>query len=320
MTRSTGRAPVYGADGELGMTRPETAHRAVAAWSAGEVITSREVAEHYVGLVCFKIGPPRLVGVELEWLVHDALDPTVPVTAEQLAAALGEWGPRHLRPDHPDAAPHAPHSRSEHHSNAHQSNAHQHSANQHSAQPGSRPQQSKLLPRGSAVTVEPGGQVEISSRPAASLAECLTDAALDSDTLRTALARAGLVVSGHGIDPHRTPSRVLDLPRYAAMEAYFDRTGDAGRTMMCPTAAVQVSLDAGTESDTAADGLTARWQALHTLGPTLVAMFANSPVHAGAATGWRSTRQGAWAGIDAARTAPPGNGGGAADPRLVYAR
>jgi glutamate--cysteine ligase len=271
------------------MTSTDTAARGVAAalpWPATEPIPSREVAEHYVGLVCFKIGPPRLVGVELEWLVHDTFDPAVPLTADRLAAALGEWGPAHLRPEPPAAPP------------------------RHPAPP------QRLLPRGSTVTVEPGGQVEISSRPASALADCLADVASDSETLRTALARAGLTVSGHGIDPYRPPGRVLDLPRYTAMETYFDRTGPAGRTMMCSTAAVQVSLDAGTEA-AAPDGLAARWHALHALGPTLVATFANSPVHAGAATGWRSSRQAAWAGIDDARTAPPDAG---ADPRAAYAR
>ena len=270
-------------------------------WPADEVVASREAAEHYVGSVCFKIGPPKLVGVELEWLVHDAHDPTAPLTTARLADALGDWGPPHLRPGLPAHAQAAP--------------AHQHQP----AQPGSAPQHSKLLPRGSTVTVEPGGQVEISSRPAATLGDCLADVALDSDTVRAALARAGLVISGHGIDPFRSPERLLDLPRYAAMETYFNRAGHEGRTMMCSTAAVQVSLDAGTDDAGSPDSLDTRWHALHALGPTLVAMFANSPVHAGEFTGWRSSRQAAWAGIDAQRTTPPVNGH-PVDPRGVYAR
>lgn len=274
------------------MTRPEIADRGAAPqqpWSPGEVVASREEAEHYVGLVCFKIGPPRLVGVELEWLVHEAHDPTARLTPARLADALGEWGPRHLRPDHPSTAPRHP----------------------------APPTHEQLLPRGSTVTVEPGGQVEISSRPAATLADCLADVAADSETLRAALTRAGLTTSDHGIDPHRPPVRVLDLPRYAAMETYFNRAGHAGRTMMCSTAAVQVSLDAGTDSPGDPAALSRRWHALHALGPALVALFANSPVHAGSVTGWRSSRQGAWSDIDAARTAPPTAG---VDPREIYAR
>jgi glutamate--cysteine ligase len=272
------------------MTRPHTADRAAPAplaRPAGEVISSREEAEHYVGLVCFKIGPPALVGVELEWLVHDAHDPTAPLTRARLAEALGEWGPRHLRPDHTDGRCNEAHN---------------------PAPP--------VLPRGSTVTVEPGGQVELSSQPAATLGDCLADMATDSETLRNTLALAGLTASGHGIDPHRPPQRILDLPRYAAMETFFDRSGPAGRTMMCSTAAVQVSLDAGTDS-TGSDSVAARWHALHALGPALVATFANSPVHAGVPTGWQSSRQGAWAGIHAARGVPAS---GSVDPRDAYAR
>jgi len=289
------------------MTRPDTADRGASVQlpaAESDVIASREEAEHYVGLVCFKIGPPRLVGVELEWLVHEAHDPTAPLTPARLADALGEWGPRHLRPDHP----HQPRTAAD--------------PSQHpTAQPGESPPHGTRLPRGSTVTVEPGGQVEISSRPAATLGDCLADVAIDSETLRTALATAGLTASGYGIDPYRTPARVLDLPRYAAMETFFNRNGPAGRTMMCSTAAVQVSLDAGTGDSAEPDSITARWHALHALGPALVAMFANSPVHAGVATGWHSARQVAWAGIDAVRGVPAtANGGGPVDPRASYAR
>jgi glutamate--cysteine ligase len=263
---------------ELRMMRPEAA----VPRSADEVVSTRDVAEHYVGLVCFKIGPPRLVGVELEWLVHDIHDPAARLTPARLAEALGKWGPRHLRPDHPN-----------------QPRTDQH----HSAPP--------QLPRGSTVTVEPGGQVELSSQPASSLDDCLADVASDSETLRAALARAGLTISGHGIDPYRPPERLLDLPRYAAMESFFNRSGPDGRTMMCSTAAVQVSLDAGMEQQ-----LAARWDALHALGPALVAIFANSPVHAGSSTGWRSSRQRAWSRLDAARGVPSSH----PDPRAAYAR
>ncbi|HEX4221324.1 MAG TPA: ergothioneine biosynthesis glutamate--cysteine ligase EgtA, partial [Pseudonocardiaceae bacterium] len=34
----------------------------------------RAAAETYVASVCFKHGPPRLLGVELEWTVHHAHD------------------------------------------------------------------------------------------------------------------------------------------------------------------------------------------------------------------------------------------------------
>jgi glutamate--cysteine ligase len=258
----------------------ESAPSTAAAVAAGPpealgIVPHREAAEAYITRICFKIGPPRLVGLELEWLVHDRRKPESPLSVARLRAALGTWCPPALR-DQPAPA---------------------------------------TMPNGSAVTVEPGGQVEISTRAAASLAECVGTASADARLLGARLWRAGLSLLGSGADPHRPSSRLLDLPRYASMEAYFDRHGPSGRTMMCSTAAVQPCLDAGRAAG--ADPFVDRWRTLHAVGPALVAMFANSPVLAGRPTGWKSTRQAAWLDIDPSRTAAPASRG---DPRVAYAR
>lgn len=245
-----------------------------------EIVPHREAAEAFITRICFKIGPPKLVGLELEWLVHDRRNPASSLSPARLAAALGPWCPPTLH--NPRTAPTG----------------------------GTAP-----MPNGSVVTVEPGGQVEISTRPAASLAECVAAAASDAHLLDARLARAGLGLLGAGSDPHREPARLLDVPRYAAMEAYFDRRSPSGRTMMGSTAAVQPCLDAGRAAG--ADSFVDRWRTLHAVGPTLVAMFANSPILAGRRTGWKSTRQGAWLDIDPARTSAPE---ATADPREAYVR
>ena len=154
------------------------------------------------------------------------------------------------------------------------------------------------------ITTEPGGQLELSSAPATSLGGCVTAAADDLAALRDVVRAAGLTLSGDGIDPIRPPRRVLDLPRYAAMEEFFDRRGPWGRVMMCNTASVQVCLDAGHENGGAA-GYRSRWQLLHAIGPVLVAAFANSPRRQGRASGWRSTRQAVWSRLDPGRTRAP---------------
>ena len=56
-------------------------------------IGSRAEAEGYVAMVCFKHGPPRLYGVELEWTVHHAEDPHRPLDAGHLRKALGVHAP-----------------------------------------------------------------------------------------------------------------------------------------------------------------------------------------------------------------------------------
>ena len=166
------------------------------------------------------------------------------------------------------------------------------------------------LPGGGRLTIEPGGQVEISSAPAAGIGSCVTQAGRDLAAVREALGEAGLTLAGLGVDPYRLPARVLDLPRYAAMEQFFDRGGPWGRVMMCSTASVQVCVDAGYDDD-GYSGFRWRWRLLHALGPILVAAFANSPLRAGRLTGWKSTRQAVWAQLDPGRTRAPAG----AEPR-----
>ena len=241
------------------------------------VIAEQQATEHIHG-ICLKTGPPRLVGVELEWLVRDARDPALPVTADRIAAAVAafgaETGTGTVLPDSP-AGPALP----------------------TSAAPG-------VMPSGGLLTTEPGGQLELSSLPADSVAECVRATAADLAALRAAIADAGLELAGFGLDPFRPPRRVLDLPRYAAMEAFFDRGGPWGRQMMCGTASVQVSLNAGDDSD-GHTGYRWRWQLLHAIGPVLVAAFANSPLREGRPTGWKSSRQQVWTRMDPGRTKPP---------------
>lgn len=225
----------------------------------GEALTGAEDVHGYVGRVCFKTGPPRRVGVELEWLVADADRPERPVPVEALAERLAG-----------------------------------------------------AMPGGSAVTFEPGGQVELSSPPGAGLAACLAAATADLARLTESLQDLGLTLVPSAIDPYRSPRRQLRTERYEAMERYFDARGTLGRIMMCCTAAVQVNLDAG--ADTA--DVVRRWRLLHEIGPALVAAFANSPVLAGQVTGWKSTRQVVWQRLDPPRTGTPAG----ADPVSAWAR
>ncbi len=181
-----------------------------------------------------------------------------------------------------------------------------------------------VLPGGGKLSTEPGGQLELSSAPAPSLGGCVAAAGADLATLRDATHAAGLRLSGYGIDPDRPPERVLNLPRYTAMEQFFDRRGPEGRVMMCNTASVQVCVDAG-EDRAGTTGYRSRWQLLHAIGPVLVAAFANSPQQDGDTAGWRCGRQAVWSRLDPSRTlapagAEPGqNHNGGVDPRDAWA-
>ena len=146
------------------------------------------------------------------------------------------------------------------------------------------------LPGASRVTFEPGGQVELSGPPSPSVSTACDRLSLDADLLVAALASSGVEAVAAGSDPHRPPVRTVQHPRYAAMEAYFDHDGPAGRRMMCSTAALQVNIDAGADP-------CARWALVHAVGPALAAAFATSP-----ALGFVSSRLATWLAIDRTRT------------------
>lgn len=157
------------------------------------------------------------------------------------------------------------------------------------------------LPLSGAITVEPGGQVELSGPPCDRLDLALACTAADLAALHRTAEAEGLVLQGIGRDPHRTPPRTLEHPRYAAMASYLAGWGPSGAAMMCATASVQVNLEAGTDPD----DLRRRWLLLHGLRPVLVAAFAHSPLAGGTPTGWKSTRTKVWLDLDPARTRAP---------------
>jgi len=176
----------------------------------------------------------------------------------------------------------------------------------------------------SAVTLEPGGQLELSGPPASGILTTVTELQDDGERARLALAELRLGVVHAGADPLRPPRRVNPRPRYRAMEEHFAATGRAepGAVMMNSTAALQVNLEAGPESD-----WPERVARAHRLGPTLIAISASSPWLHGRDTGWKSARQRAWNGLDARAcgpvpgcVAPEAADDAALDPASAWAR
>ena len=162
----------------------------------------------------------------------------------------------------------------------------------------------------SSVTLEPGGQFELSGPPASDIVSTVTELRHDDQCARQALGELRLGIVAAGADPLRPPRRVNPKPRYRAMEQHYAATGRAaaGAVMMNSTAAMQVNLQAGPEGD-----WPQRVALAHRLGPTLVAISASSPWLSGRDTGWKSARQRAWEGLDA-RACGPVPGCVAADP------
>jgi glutamate--cysteine ligase len=172
------------------------------------------------------------------------------------------------------------------------------------------------LPGRSAVTVEPGGAVELSGPPVDGVVRAIADMRRDQAVLRSAFADAGMGLVFLGADPLRPPHRINPGARYRAMEQFFaaSESGDAGAAMMTSTASIQVNLDAGPQA-----GWPARVRLAHALGPTMIAVAANSPMIGGEFSGWLSTRQRVWGQMDSARCGPI-LGASGVDPGTDWAR
>ena len=156
------------------------------------------------------------------------------------------------------------------------------------------------LGSGSRVSIEPGGQVELASDVHRS-ARVLCDAlAADRVALAQLLTAHGIEMFCGAMDLGREPRRILEQPRYRAMEERFAKIGPLGTVMMCNTAAVQVSVDCGADEAEAED----RWALLHEMGPALAAAFADSPRLPASLGGgeWASQRLRTWLELDPART------------------
>lgn len=168
------------------------------------------------------------------------------------------------------------------------------------------------LPGGGSITYEPGGQIEFSSPPCDSVSELKRLLQATVCLIRHHGAEHGVALRPAGIDPEAPAGAVaMQLPdaRYRRMDAYLARLGGAGAVMMRQTASLQVSLD-WPEAPLLA------WRVLNAAAPVVTAVFANSPLYAGAAPA-ASQRSRAWLALDPSRT---GLLGRAADPIEEYLR
>jgi glutamate--cysteine ligase len=159
------------------------------------------------------------------------------------------------------------------------------------------------LPRGSLLSVEPGGQLELSTLPAVDIAAAVRALQADQQILAATLRTEGYGLAHLGLDPARPPERVNPAARYVVMEDYFDRSGagPVGRLLMSSSAGLQLNLEAGPP-----DGWAARLARINRLAPVLAAMSACSARSAttAAPSAAASLRQQAWFDLEPQRTEP----------------
>jgi glutamate--cysteine ligase len=145
-------------------------------------------------------------------------------------------------------------------------------------------------PMGS-ISLEPGGQVEWSSRPATDLAVLGRDVDAFLQIARTTADDLGLEWLEVGVDPTHALEQMIWMPkaRYKIMRPYMGARGRLSHRMMTQTASIQCAFD----FDSAADW-TNKFRAGVLLAPVTVALFANSADVDGGPSGYRSYRQAIW--------------------------
>ena len=155
---------------------------------------------------------------------------------------------------------------------------------------------------GCTITLEPGGQLELSGAPVASLHQTCVEASRHLVHAKKAADPLGLGLFGMGFHPNWRREDVHWMPkgRYAIMKRYMPLVGGLGIDMMIRTCTIQTNLDFSDEAD-----MVLKLRAALALQPAATALFANSPFYEGAPHGFKSYRSWIWTDTDADRCGVP---------------
>ncbi|MEE2944516.1 MAG: glutamate--cysteine ligase [Pseudomonadota bacterium] len=152
---------------------------------------------------------------------------------------------------------------------------------------------------GANVSLEPGGQLELSGAPLQSIHETCDEVNAHLKDVKDIADKIGVKFIGLGAAPIWTHDQMPVMPkgRYKLMTEYMDRVGTMGKSMMYRTCTVQVNLDFGSEAD-----MVKKLRVALALQPVATALFANSPFFDGKVNGHKSWRSRVWRDLDPART------------------
>lgn len=152
---------------------------------------------------------------------------------------------------------------------------------------------------GGSITLEPGGQFELSGAPLETLHQTCAEVNGHLREVRTVADEIGAGFLGLGFSPKWSLEETPLMPkaRYEIMRDYMAKVGKLGRQMMFRSCTVQTNLDFSSEADMAK-----KFRVSLALQPIATALFANSPFKDGAPHGWRSYRAHVWTDTDAKRT------------------
>ncbi|OWU79083.1 glutamate--cysteine ligase [Phaeobacter sp. 22II1-1F12B] len=163
-------------------------------------------------------------------------------------------------------------------------------------------EQGKLIgleKNGANVSLEPGGQLELSGAPVETIHETCDEVNDHLREVKDVADKVGVGFIGLGAAPEWKHEDMPLMPkgRYKLMDGYMQKVGTMGRTMMRRTCTVQVNLDFSSEAD-----MVQKLRVAIALQPVATALFANSPFFEGKPNGLKSWRSRVWRDLDADRT------------------
>lgn len=155
-----------------------------------------------------------------------------------------------------------------------------------------------LTQNGAGISLEPGGQFELSGAPLTSVHETCAEVNTHLVQTREVASEMGIGILGFGFAPDWTLADMPIMPkgRYDIMRRYMPKVGGYGLDMMFRTCTVQVNLDFQSEAD-----MVKKFRVGLALQPVSTALFANSPFREGRPSGFLSYRAQVWSDVDNAR-------------------
>jgi glutamate--cysteine ligase len=156
-----------------------------------------------------------------------------------------------------------------------------------------------LSRNGANISLEPGGQFELSGAPLVSVHDTEAELRQHLDEVAGIAGPLGIRFMGIGAAPEWSHADMPVMPkgRYRLMTDYMGRVGTHGTQMMYRTSTVQVNLDYASEAD-----MVKKLRVALALQPVATALFASSPFFDGKPNGHRSWRSRIWRGLDDSRT------------------
>ena len=152
-----------------------------------------------------------------------------------------------------------------------------------------------LTKNGCNVSLEPGGQLELSGQPLETIHQTCAEVHSHLHEVKTVAEELGVAFLGMGFAPTWKRQDVPFMPkgRYKIMRDYMPKKGKLGLDMMLRTCTVQVNLDFASEAD-----MVRKFRVSLALQPIATALFADSPFTEGKPNGFLSYRSHIWTDTD----------------------